>query len=42
MNLVRFAAIDWNDGMLKYWNVGFGKLEEWGCQPGLTLAIVTV
>jgi hypothetical protein len=19
-------TIDWNDGMLEYWNVGFGKL----------------
>jgi hypothetical protein len=20
----------WNDGMLEYWNVGFGRMGEWG------------
>jgi hypothetical protein len=23
-------TIDWNDGILEYWNVGFGRLGEWG------------
>ncbi|MGD2087894.1 MAG: hypothetical protein PVH61_17080 [Candidatus Aminicenantes bacterium] len=29
---LRFAAltIGWNDGMLEYWNVGFGRLGERG------------
>jgi hypothetical protein len=24
------SLCNWNDGMLEYWNFGFGKLGEWG------------
>jgi hypothetical protein len=31
MNLAPLrSAIDWNDGIVEYWNVGFGRLGEWG------------
>jgi hypothetical protein len=28
--VLRTSLRNWNDGMLEFWNVGFGRLGEWG------------